>query len=97
MTLQNKTYKMKTMANWKTLIDEAMESVGETLDDLVSNTLTESEMEEEFSNGFGRVYSKPFTAWSEKTVYFPICYDGMTWAGSVSRHPDGLSTEHQGR
>jgi hypothetical protein len=29
-------------------------------------------------------------------VYFPACYDGAEWVGSVSRNPDGKATRHQG-
>lgn len=84
------------MSNWKKMIEEAMADRGETLADLESNTLTEAEMVEEFDSGYGANEGKEFTAWSAKTVYFPICYDGAEWVGSVSRHPDGQPTSHQG-
>lgn len=29
-------------------------------------------------------------------VYFPLCYDGSEWVGSVSRNPNGVSTMHLG-
>ena len=84
------------MSNWKILIESEMESRDETLADLVSNTLTELDMLEEFDSGYGCSEGKPFTAWSEKNVYFPLCYDGSEWVGSVSRNPDGVPTYHQG-
>jgi len=84
------------MDTWEKLLQEAMEERGEKLRDIKSNTLTDSEMKQEFHSGFGRTRGIPFTVWTEKTVYFPICYDGAEWVGSVSRHPDGNPTDHQG-
>lgn len=84
------------MTNWKTLLEQAMEAREETLADIVSNTLKEEEMEQMFDNGYGGTEGTPFTVWTEKTVYFPICYDGSEWVGSVSRNPNGLATTHQG-
>ena len=84
------------MSNWKEMIQAAMAERGETLADLEANTLTEADMNNEFDSGYGGTEGAPFTAWSAKTVYFPICYDGSEWVGSVSRHPDGKPTDHQG-
>lgn len=84
------------MTNWKEMLENAMEERGEVLSDLVSNTLTEDEMNRKFDSGYGGTEGVPFTAWTERTVYFPICYDGAEWVGSVSRHPDGKPTQHQG-
>lgn len=84
------------MTNWKTLIEEAMSLRGEVLAELISNTLTDDEMVEMFHDGFGSSQGKSFTAWTENTVYFPLVYDGSEWVGSVSRHPNGQPTEHQG-
>ena len=84
------------MSTWKELLEYAMKKRGEKLADLEANTLTEADMVKEFDSGYGGTEGVPFTAWSAKTVYFPICYDGVEWVGSVSRHPDGKPTEHQG-
>ena len=84
------------MTTWEIQLTQAMEENGETLADLVSTTLTEADLKREFYEGYGGVAGVPFTAWTEKTVYFPICYDGSEWVGSVSRHPDGKPTYHQG-
>lgn len=83
-------------ASWKKMLEQEMESRGETLADLVANTLTEEEMLEEFDSGYGGTEGKPFTAWSGKSVYFPVQYDGAEWVGSVSRHPDSEPTNHIG-
>lgn len=80
--------------NWK---DEIEKSVKEKDDKLVSCTLTEDEAVEEFDDGFGGHEGKPFTAWGEKYVYFPVVYDGAEWVGFAPRFPeDGETTEHQG-
>jgi hypothetical protein len=59
-------------------------------------TLTEEEMDQEFDDGYGISKGKPFTAWSEKRVYFPVVYDGAEWVGSAPRHPCDEATGHQG-
>ena len=30
---------------------------------------------------------KPFTAWTERRVYFPAMYDGSVWVASAPRNP----------
>lgn len=84
------------MTTWRKELTAALKDNGETLADLVSTTLTEADMDEEFNDGYGGINGVAFTAWTAKTVYFPICYDGAEWVGSVSRHPDGNPTNHQG-
>ena len=84
------------MSTWKKMLEDALKERGEELADLEANTLTEADMVKEFDSDFGCIEGVPFTAWSAKTVYFPISYDGAEWVGSVSRHPDGEATEHQG-
>jgi hypothetical protein len=81
---------------WRVLLEEAMAERGETLADLLANTLTEDGLSAEFDASYGGTEGEPFTAWSANTVYFPICYDGSEWVGCVARHPDGNPTEHQG-
>lgn len=84
------------MGTWKELLEDAMHERGETLTDLEANTLTDADMMKEFDDGYGIPEGAPFTAWTAKTVYFPICYDGSEWVGSVSRCPDGKPTKHYG-
>ncbi len=84
------------MTNWKSLLISEMQDQKETLDDIESNTMTQKEMNKKFDNGYGGTSGIPFTVWTANTVYFPICYDGAEWVGSVSRNPDGIPTDHQG-
>lgn len=83
-------------STWKEMLEEEMKYRGETLADLEANTLTEADMAKEFDCSWGGTQGVPFTAWTANTVYFPVCYDGSEWVGSVSRHPDGKPTRHQG-
>lgn len=84
------------MKNWKTMLGYALKGHGESWEDVEANTMTEEEMAKGFDAGFGGTEGCPFTVWTRNTVYFPICYDGAEWVGSVSRHPDGEPTSHQG-
>ena len=84
------------MTNWRELILIAMKEHGESLGDIISNTLSEQEMDVKFDCGYGDSEGQPFTAWTEKRVYFPAVYDGSEWVESVSRNPDGKPTQHVG-
>ena len=85
------------MKSWRHLIEREMKERGETFADLVSITLSEEELDRKFdADEYGGLEGTPFTAWTERTVYFPLSYDGSEFVGSVSRHPDGKPTEHQG-
>ena len=84
------------MATWRKLIVEQMKCHGETLADVVANTLSDSEMDVEFDDGWGEVEGKPFTLWTANRVYFPWRYDGSEGVESVSRVPDGVPTNHVG-
>ena len=76
---------------WRELLNNELKG-----DELVACTLTEEEMGAEFDNGYGWSEGKPFTAWTEKRVYFPIVYDGAEWVGSAPRNPCSEATNHQG-
>ena len=87
---------MGYMKNWKDMLTEALSGNGETWDDIGSSTLSEEELNRKFDLGYGGTEGAPFTVWTKDRVYFPVCYDGTEWVGSVARHPDGKPTEHQG-
>jgi len=80
------------MATWRELIGKALRDG----DVLISNTLSEEEMDREFDDDLGIEEGLQFTAWSKDWVYFPVCYDGSEWVGSVPRNPNGEATSHQG-
>lgn len=83
------------MANWYEMLKEIMTEDGENFD-LRECTMSEENLKIEFDNGYGGEEGKPFTAWGEKWVYFPICYDGAEWVGHAPRNPCDIAMEHQG-
>lgn len=86
---------------WRQLILLEMENHHETWDDVVDSVMavqyyeweTESEFAHEpsfdrsFNNDYGGTNGDWFTVWTTNFVYFPVCYDGAEWAGSVQRNP----------
>ena len=79
------------MANWKEMINK---EAGE--DKIIACTLTDDELLVEFDDGYGGHGGKSFTAWGEKYVYFPVCYDGAEWVGKAPRNPCNEATGHMG-
>ena len=85
------------MTTWQTLITEALKNNKETWDDVESMTPKKGRwLEYLFDDDFGSVDGVPFTIWTKNRVYFPVCYDGSEWVGSVSRNPDNNPTYHIG-
>lgn len=81
--------------SWRQLISREMRNV-EDPGPLIACTLTEEELDVVFYDGFGVAEGKPFTAWTERRVYFPAMYDGSVWVASVPRNPCDEATEHVG-
>ena len=79
------------MATWRELIKELAKE-----DLIIKNTLSETELDVEFHDGHVGTESKAFTAWREKYVYFPVCYDGAEWVGRARRNPCDEATKHMG-
>jgi len=79
------------MVTWKELIDER---AGD--DVIIACTLSEDELKVRFDDSYGTSHGKPFTAWSENYVYFPVVYDGAEWVGRAPRNPCDEATGHHG-
>jgi len=79
--------------SWKVLLENELDTQNDTL---VSHTMTEEEYNEVFDIGYGGTNGCSFTAWGEKYVYFPLCYDGAEWVGSAPRNPSDEKLYHQG-
>ena len=79
------------MNSWRELIKEEAKD-----DKIIYCTLSEEELDKKFDCDFGWAKGKPFTAWSEKYVYFPIVYDGAEWVGRAPRNPCDEATSHMG-
>ncbi|MCP9270475.1 hypothetical protein M5U04_20995 [Xenorhabdus sp. XENO-1] len=84
------------MATWRELLEQEMKDHCDDISLIEFSTLTDEQMDIEFDNGYGAEQGIPFTVWTRERVYFPCCYDGSEWVGSVSRHPDENPTEHIG-
>lgn len=88
---------MTNTRSWRELISDAMDEHGDTWDDVVSSTLSDSDLDAGFDPNHGTfAQGRSFTLWTAKRVYFPAGYDGSEWAESVSREPDGKPTKHVG-
>ena len=81
-------------SSWRELIEDERIRKGDG--SIINCTLTKSGLERRFDAGFGVSEGKPFTAWSEKRVYFPVVYDGAEWVGSAPRDPCKEATKHVG-
>jgi len=84
------------MTTWRKDITRCMLGTGETWADVEACTLTDEELDLEFDPGYGGENGLPFTLWTKGYVYFPVCYDGSEWCGSVSRNPGGKPNTHVG-
>ena len=65
-------------------------------DKIIACTLSDEEMAVKFYAGFGSEHGRPFTAWSEKWVYFPHEYDGAETIRRAPRNPGDAATNHGG-
>lgn len=65
---------------------------------VVARTLSDEALDYKFNSGPGAIQGAPFTLWTKRRVYFPVCHDGVEWAGSVLRDPwpYAEATEHVG-
>ena len=82
--------------NWRELIQEEMDEHGDTFANVVSCTLSESQLDHAFDSGLGIQEGIPFAIWTKRRVYFPTAYDGAEDVKSVSRNPDGKPVNHIG-
>jgi len=81
---------------WRILITEVMGFVGDTWGDVVFCTLSDSKLDIVFNDGYGECEGLPFTLWTTKHVYFPVCYDGSESVDCVSRNPNWEAKRHVG-
>lgn len=83
------------MKSWEEMLKEAFKDDGEDFDKMIC-TLSKDALKKRFDTGYGGTEGEPFTAWGEKWVYFPICYDGAEWVGHAPRNPCDIAMGHQG-
>lgn len=82
--------------NWKESLILELNANDEEWDDIVSCTLSDKELNEEFEDNYGYPMGESFTAWTKNRVYFPFYGKGYEFVVSVSRNPDGKPTDHMG-
>lgn len=84
------------MDNWYDMLKEIMKEDGEDFSRKIC-TISDDELQVNFDPEFkGEVEGQLFTAWGEKWVYFPLCFDGLEWIGHAPRNPCDISMSHQG-
>jgi len=83
------------MDTWEELLKDAFEETGDDFNSLIT-TLSKEELKVEFNGGYGTSQGKPFTAWGNEYVYFPIVYDGSEWVGYAPRNVCDKKTDHWG-
>lgn len=81
---------------WHDLISEAMECRGEDWGDVVAHTFTDGQQHVRFDSSWGSPEGCPFTVWTQKWVYFPVCYDGEESVSSAPRDPCDHKCGHVG-
>ncbi len=88
----------RTHSSWREDLVSALEENGETMDQIEHSTppLDSPDMTRRFSHSYGGTEGCCFTVWTGKNVYFPVCYDGAEWIGSVPRNPCDRATGHHG-
>lgn len=84
-----------TITTWDKHLRYEFSVTGDNYSKMVT-TLTNEELHKEFDSGYGGEEGTPFTAWGDKYVYFPVCYDGAEWVGYAPRNLCDIITEHQG-
>jgi len=69
----------------KTRLTEVLCRNGEAWEDLESCVPPAVDMDRRVLRNRSEDWA--FTAWTKRSVYFPVCYEGMYWVGFVPRHP----------
>jgi hypothetical protein len=83
------------MATWYEMLKDEMKLRGDDFESRIC-TLDEADLKVAFNVGYGHLNGRPFTAWGENWVYFPLSYDGSESVGSAPRNPCDIAMPHQG-
>lgn len=76
----------------KTLLVEKLEDNNETLGDIIECTSTEEQLSKQVVTWRENV--TPFVAWTAKSVYFSVDYDGSVSVARVPRNPGEVLVDH---
>ena len=80
---------------WRKEIADEMQVKGDE-GPLIAAAPDWSVLDVEFDSDWGSHEGQPFTAWTERRVYFPVVYDGSEWVGSAPRDPCDEACTHVG-
>jgi len=87
----------KQHTTWRALLALEMIRYG---DSSVMEVITwdgpEGSLDHPFDNSYGLTEGQAFYLWTANRVYFPVCYDGAEWVGSVPRNPMSETPVHHG-
>jgi hypothetical protein len=84
------------MMTWRMILAEAMKSSDDP-GPVVAYAPDNAEVfDTEFDVGWGGTNGPPVLAWTERNVYFPVCYDGSEWMESAPRNPQPEGQWHVG-
>ena len=84
------------MTTWRTKLAYAMKSSDDPGPVIAYAPDDAETFDVEFDNSWGSLNGPPMLAWTERNVYFPICYDGAEWIESAPRNPQPKGQWHVG-
>lgn len=83
------------LTSWREKLEKERVAEGDDTP-IVHCTLSDEGLDRVFDTSRRGTQGEPFTAWSERRVYFPAQYDGSEWVASVPRDPCDEDTGHVG-
>ena len=83
------------MTTWREEFEEERKSNGDE-SPIVAVAPDENVLDIEFDGGYGGPEGQDMLLWTERYVYFPVCYDGAERLGSAPRNPRPEGQSHEG-
>jgi len=82
-------------ASWRKFLTEEFQKNRHFFENIES--INPPDLDAKFDDSYGAEEGEPFCLWTKDWVYFPVCYDGAEWVGSVPRNPrDSFEPWHFG-
>ena len=81
---------------WAELLAKEMKSNNDSFENVAGIQPEKIDLDKKFDPSLGSEEGEPFLLWTKKYVYFPVCYDGSEWVGSVPRNPQNTVLKHFG-
>lgn len=83
------------VTTWRAEFAAILRVNGDT-SDFVAVSPDASILDVAFNSDYGSVEGPAVLIWTERFVYFPICYDGAEYLGFAPRNPQSEAQGHQG-